>query len=278
MESPSELASLILRRVDGDAAALRSDFHRPRPIPTNYTIVDDLLPMAMAHRIHDAFPPVAAMRRLSSRREQKYTSKSLDDFDPLLTSIVFAFQDVRVVERIARLTDLRDVRADPDLYAGGISTMLAEDFLLPHIDNSHDRHQGLHRVLNLLYYVTPDWSEANGGGLELWDHETMERVEIAARFNRLVIMSTNDRSWHSVNTVIGPGARTCVSNYYYSPHPPGSRRTSHVTYFRGRPGRPVEQILMKVDGEFRTAIRRVKRRGLARSDVYDGSGRPGQSE
>ncbi len=145
------------------------------------------------------------MRRLSSRRERKYTSKSLDAFDPLLTSITFAFQDLRIVERVAELTGLADVRADPDLYAGGISTMLDDDFLLPHIDNSHDRHQDLHRVLNLLYYITPDWSEASGGGLELWDHEAKERVEIGARFYRLVIMSTNDRSWHSVNAVSGPG-------------------------------------------------------------------------
>ena len=53
-------------------------------------------------------------------------------------------------------------------------------------------------VLNLLYYVSPDWSHESGGNLELWDNgpEGQPR-EIVSRQNRLVLMATHKTSWHS---------------------------------------------------------------------------------
>ena len=74
-------------------------------------------------------------------------------------------------------------------------------FLNPHLDNSHDGEQKNYRVLNLLYYVSPDWKPEFGGNLELWDESVKKPVEIPSLFNRLVLMSTNDKSWHSVNEV-----------------------------------------------------------------------------
>jgi Rps23 Pro-64 3,4-dihydroxylase Tpa1-like proline 4-hydroxylase len=32
-------------------------------------------------------------------------------------------------------------------------------YLRPHLDNSHDKNRKRYRVVNLLYYVTPDWRE-----------------------------------------------------------------------------------------------------------------------
>jgi len=45
--------------------------------------------------------------------------------------------------------------------------MAKENFLNPHLDTSHDKNREMYRVLNLLYYVTPDWSHEQGGKLEL---------------------------------------------------------------------------------------------------------------
>ena len=90
-------------------------------------------------------------------------------------------------------------------------------FLNPHIDNSHDGDQKNYRVLNLLYYITPGWRSENGGNLELWDQKVTKPVEIPSLFNRLVLMSTNDKSWHSVNEVKADSRRCCISNYYFFP-------------------------------------------------------------
>lgn len=40
--------------------------------------------------------------------------------------------------------------------------MMGENqFSQPHLDNSHDNKRKLWRVLNLLYYVTPNWEQEN---------------------------------------------------------------------------------------------------------------------
>ena len=69
--------------------------------------------------------------------------------------------------------------------------MCNNDFLNPHIDNSHDASKKNFRRLNLLYYVSPEWVLNNGGNLELWDKKVEKFKTIIAKFNRLVVMKTD---------------------------------------------------------------------------------------
>jgi hypothetical protein len=190
--------------------------------------------------------------------------------NPLIRDALFGFQAPGVIEAVTAITGLRDMVGDPKLYAGGISAMTRGQFLDPHIDNSHDSEGRLYRVLNLLYYVTPEWRSENGGNLELWDEAVRERLEIPSLFNRLVIMETNQTSWHSVNRVRVNGRRCCVSNYYFSPHSPNGVEVSHITFFHGRPEQPLRRLLASADGHARTLLRRLIKRGLTKEDIYRG--------
>ena len=67
-----------------------------------------------------------------------------------------------------------------------------------------------YRVLNLLYYVTPDWQQEYGGKLELWDGLQQPCRTIHSKFNRLVIMVTNKTSLHSVSKINYQGQRCCI--------------------------------------------------------------------
>ena len=53
--------------------------------------------------------------------------------------------------------------------------MKKNQFLNPHLDNSHDKDRSRWHVLNLLYYVTPNWQEDFGGNLELWTNGLQEK-------------------------------------------------------------------------------------------------------
>lgn len=264
-----ELAHAIAERLRRDADTIREDFNRTRVVKTRYTAIDGLLPHDIAQEIRDAFPALAEMRLLDSFREKKYTSKSLDKFSPVVAEITMAFQDQRVIDAVSDITGIRDTVGDPLLYAGGISAMAEGHFLNPHIDNSHDYQQKNYRVLNLLYYCTPDWKPEYGGNLELWDETVSQAVEIPSLFNRLVLMETNDRSWHSVNQVKVDDLRCCVSNYYFSPHSPNGYETTHVTFFQGRPEQKLRRVVSTADGLLRTAVRKVVKGGLAKKDVYE---------
>ncbi|MGE3466850.1 MAG: 2OG-Fe(II) oxygenase [Pyrinomonadaceae bacterium] len=265
-----ELVNLILDRLVRDADLIEADFAGDKGVTARYTVIDDLLPDDVAKRIADAFPPTNQMRLMNSFRERKFTSKSLDEFDPLIADITFALQDERVIDLIARLTKIREPVGDPHLYAGGISAMTRGHFLNPHIDNSHDGEQKIYRVLNLLYYVTPDWRPENGGNLELWDENVTESVEIPSLFNRLILMATGNNTWHSVNEIRTVGTRRCVSNYYFSPHSPNGYETSHVTYFMARPEQKLRRIITKIDSDIRTLARQVKKSGFAKKDIFEG--------
>ena len=264
-----EIVKYIVERLEKDADQIRADFHNDKDIKTRFTTIDNLLPEDMARKIFIAYPSFDEMRLLKSFREKKYTSKTLDKFNPLISDITFAFQDEKVIDAVSKIAGLRDTIGDPQLYAGGISAMAKGHFLNPHLDNSHDYEQKNYRVLNLLYYCSPDWKAENGGNLELWDEDVRRCIELPSLFNRLVLMSTNDKSWHSVNQVKVDSVRCCVSNYYFSPHSPNGYETTHVTYFKARPEQIVRRIITKADSELRTLLRKVKKKGFSKKDLYE---------
>jgi hypothetical protein len=136
--------------------------------------------------------------------------------------------------------------------------MSSDHYLNPHPDNSHDIDRHNYRVLNLLYYVTPGWREEFGGHLELWDAGPGKpQRTLHSRFNHLVVMQTDERSWHSVSKVVHAGNRCCVSNYYFSPRPAGEDGSYHVTAFRGWPRQKAADLVMRADNALRLAVRKV---------------------
>ena len=268
-----ELVHLILGRLNCDAKHIAADFAAEKGVETHFCVIDDLLPLQTAQKIADAFPDGREMRLMKNFRERKYTTKSLDKFDPIIADITFAFQDERVINKVAEITGISDAVGDPHLYAGGISAMERGHFLNPHIDNSHDGDQKNYRVLNLLYYITPGWRAENGGNLELWDEKVTIPLEIPSLFNRLVLMATNARSWHSANEVKVEGTRRCISNYYFSPHSPNSYETTHVTYFMARPEQKMRRLVTRIDSDLRTVLRKVKKSGFAKKDIFESKSR-----
>ncbi len=248
-----EIAKHVMNRLEANFDPMRQAFSTPGRIPTCY--VDDVLPAPIAKRIFEAFPRNGRMAFKTSIKERKYVAAQMDLYNPLLEEAVYAFQDPRIVELLGQITGLDQIEPDSNLYAGGISAMQKGGYLKPHLDNSHDKERTRFRVLNLLYYVTPDWHEADGGALQLWDDGPGAAFrEIHSRFNRLVLMATNRTSWHAVSPVKGEGRRCCVSNYYFSPKSPDGQAYFHSTSFRGEPGEVVADTLMRADNAIRTAV------------------------
>ncbi|WP_397579782.1 2OG-Fe(II) oxygenase [Sphingorhabdus sp.] len=250
-----EIAEHIVQRVEAECVAAKQEWMNPLSTRTRSFKIDNLLPENVAREVYDLFPKDSRLwfeRR--SFREQKKTFAKLQHLDALIENVTDAFHHESVVAAIGKITGFPDLEPDPELYAGGISMMQQGDFLNPHIDNSHDKLRNRYRRLNLLYYVTPDWDQHNGGNLELWDDAVHKPFQIDALFNRLVVMETNRTSWHSVNPVLVPASRCCVSNYYFSAASPSCTQYYHVTSFLGRPTQPLRRVIGRVDNKFRQFI------------------------
>jgi Rps23 Pro-64 3,4-dihydroxylase Tpa1-like proline 4-hydroxylase len=262
-------AAIAARCQTATVSDARASYAKSGSIP--YFVIDDLLPSEMAQTIYRAFPRPSDMFERRSWREHKYVAAQMNRFDPQAEEALFAFHDPRVVELVARVTQLPELEADPRLYAGGISLMTEGNFLNPHLDNSHNNDRTRYRVLNLLYYVSPEWKTADGGHLELWPNGVKQTpLAVPNVFNRLVVMSTGPGSWHSVGAIRGAAPRCCVSNYYFSRLPLGGREYFRVTRFRGRPEQPFRDVFLRLDGQIRQAMRTIRPQGVvATRHIYN---------
>lgn len=257
------LINAIMGRLDGKVSL---QWAHPAPgTPTRSAVIDNLLPEDVTRAIYEAFPPNAeGFIVRDSFREKKRQAYDLSGLPALIADITYALQSKQVVDRIGELTGIPDLDGDPTLYAGGVSMMLPGDFLNPHIDNSHEATRRKYRRINSLFYVTPDWKTENGGHLELWNDAVTRPHVIESRFNRLVLMETNSRSWHSVSPVVAKaGARCCVSNYYFSEASPSGADYYHVTSFHGRPEQPFRRAWSTLDNNARLLARHMGMRRKA---------------
>ena len=257
----------ILQRLDAASEQIIAEWKNPEDTLTRHFYLDELLPRSDVEEIYAAFPRNGeGFFDRESFREKKRTSANLSDFNAILSDITYAMQDPRIVNKVSELCSMESIEPDPKLYAGGLSMMFPNDYLNPHIDNSHDGERSKYRRLNLLYYVSPDWSFDNGGNFELWNEERTIPKTIISHQNRLVVMETNKTSWHSVSKVNAERPRCCVSNYYFSETPDGDEYF-HVTSFLGRPEQPSRRYLGVLDNGLRNFISRTLKIGRGKNLV-----------
>ena len=256
------ISKLIYQNIKAQELALKEQFLASKN-QIGYFYLDALLPKEIALEIYNKFPKIAQTVARKTLREQKFTAYQMNAYDALLEEVVYAFQDKKVVQLISEICGIKELLPDANLYAGGLSLMRKDSFLNPHLDNSHDKDRENWRVLDLLYYVSPDWKSENGGNLELWPHGLQkQQLTIANKFNRLVVMATHQNSWHSVSKITENQVRCCVSNYYFSKEPLLPSDAFHITTFRGWPSEKLKDIVLQIDNKIRSGVRYLFKKGV----------------
>ncbi|MBQ0769234.1 MAG: 2OG-Fe(II) oxygenase [Bizionia sp.] len=260
-----KISDLIYAEILKNKEALTVQFNKTK-VDIGFFYIDNLLPQELAKHCFEVFPDPAEMRELKSIKEYKHVSAQMDKHHPLLEKVIYAFQDEKIVKLIGEICGIEKLYPDHSLYAGGLSVMSKDQFLNPHLDNSHDAEREKWRVLNLLYYVSPDWESANGGHLELWPEGPKRNpIILESKFNRLAVMATHQTSWHSVNKVTVPANRCCISNYYFSDVPLKESDSFHITKFRGRPHQTFTNLVLDVDANLRMLVRKVFKKGVRKN-------------
>src|SRR3982751_6762402 len=179
----NEMGQTVAEHIRAQSAGLKQMWREAQPV--KHFFIDDLLPANDAMKISRSFPDPDHLSLKSSLRERKRTGVEVNRYASCIGECLFAFQHPQVIEAIAEITGLEGLEADPSLYASGVSLMGKGDFLNPHIDNSHDGDRARYRLLNLLFYVSPDWQLENGGNLELWDEKIRQAHRVLSRVHRL---------------------------------------------------------------------------------------------
>ena len=260
-----KISDLIYAEILKNKVVLTIQFNKTKG-DIGFFYVDNLLPEELVKKCYDVFPNPSEMRELKSIKEYKCVSAQMDKHHPFLEKVIYAFQDEKIVKLIGEICGIEKLYPDHSLYAGGLSLMSKDHFLNPHLDNSHDAEREKWRVLNLLYYVTPNWDSVNGGHLELWpDGPKKNPIVLESKCNRLAVMATHQTSWHSVNKVTVSANRCCISNYYFSDEPLKESDSFHITKFRGRPHQTLTNLVLDVDASLRMLVRKVFKKGIRKN-------------
>ena len=254
-----EIASLIVKRFEEISIKKLQDEYRDSS-KINHIIIDDLLPLEISSNLDNYFPEKQNLSLISGPQEKKYVAVSWESKSNLVEECLYAFQDERIIKIISKICQIEDLNGDPELYAGGVSYMDKGCFLNPHIDNSHDRLREKYRRLNLLFYVSSSLNNSSdGGNLLLFPNGLkFDEINIPAKFNRLVIMRTDNKSIHAVNPIQSSNAiRKCISNYYFSLSSPLSFDYYHSTSFRGFSGEKFKDLYLRLNAKVRTSIKKI---------------------
>lgn len=252
------LIELIVNKLNENKDSLKSEFNRKHPISiARHFTLDNLLPDDIALSIRENFPPPRKMRLLHSYSELKMKYMHIKNTSNLLQDMHHAIQDPKVIAVIEDITGIKNQLPDTSRIAGGVSALLKGHYINPHLDHSHDIDKKFYRTVNLLYYISPNWKLENGGNFELWDSQVENRIIVPSLFNRLLVMETNQHSWHAVNSVVCNEPRRCVFNYYFSKQSPegveyfhGATSPFYNPLIRPRPEQKIRRVIARMKHAF----------------------------
>jgi hypothetical protein len=220
-----------------DASALHDQYAAAEPFP--HIALDGLFDDAELDTVLREFPSPRAMQWVSfdNALEKKlgfFHEKST--LAPAIRTFLNWMNSFEMLLWLERLTGIEGLIPDPYFGGGGLHQIERGGFLKVHADfNVHPKLK-LDRRLNMLVYLNRDWEESYGGHLELWSRDAREcRTRILPLFNRTVIFSTTDTSYHGhPHPLAAPEGTTrkSVSLYYYTAgRPEPERSPAHDTIF-----------------------------------------------
>jgi hypothetical protein len=203
-------------------------YQEARPFP--HVCIDDFLPPAVAEAILEVFPGPGDefWGTTAIRHERKLFSNRESDIPPRIRNVLYALNTETFLEFLEELTGIHGLIPDPYFTGGGMHQIVRGGKLDIHVDFNRHLYYGLDRRLNLLLFLNEGWREEYGGHFELWDEKERRcALRIAPIFNRCVIFSTSDRSYHG------------------HPHPlecPESRSRKSLALYYFSNGRPAGEV------------------------------------
>jgi hypothetical protein len=221
-----------------DPTPLAASYQSADPFP--HITIDGLFDEAELDAVVAEFPRPDATRWMAfdSPNEKKLGFfHEFSTISPVVRRFLDAMNGFEMLLFLEALTGIEGLIPDPYFGGGGLHQIEPGGYLKIHADFNIHPKLHLDRRVNLLVYLNRDWQEEWGGHLELWNADmSSRRQRIAPLFNRTVVFSTTDTSFHGHPHPLACPAgvtRKSVSLYYYTAgRPEDERSPAHDTIFR----------------------------------------------
>jgi Rps23 Pro-64 3,4-dihydroxylase Tpa1-like proline 4-hydroxylase len=220
---------------DANLEKLREAFLNAKPYP--HIAIENFLSEETARTLYENFPKASEMRRnYQGLNENKAEGSAFEAYHPAFGAMQRDIMDPEFLKKLEYITGIPGLIIPADHRGSGVHQGYNGSFLDVHVDFSVHPTLKLHRRLNLLIYLNPNWKEEYGGGIELWNADMTKLEKCYMPFyNRCVIFECNEVSWHGYDKITLPEteSRKSIFAYYYTDLTPGVRY--HDTIFKARP-------------------------------------------
>ena len=212
----------IAVRLEHIAEEFGPVYRAAKPFP--HIVLDGVLCDQVLDTVLDEWPGPTDVRWVEydddPREFGKRTSCHVGRFGPTTQRLLAEISSPFFLEFLSRLTGIPGLLPDPYFAAAGLFEVIDGGLLDIHGDFTINQRTGLDRRCNVLVYLNHDWTDANGGQLELWRARPLRREpSIVPIFNRMVIFDTKPNAYHGhPNPVRAPAGATrkAISAYYFT--------------------------------------------------------------
>ena len=238
------ISAEVLARKD----AIRDAFQGAKPF--KHACIEDFFPQAYAEELLREFPPFDPQAAINEfgKVGGKAVKTGLRSIGPAYDKLFSYLSSPPFLDAMSEMLGIPGLLFDPQMYGGGTHENLPGQELDPHVDFNYDQARNVHRRVNLLVYLNPEWEESWGGAIQLhsnprdWEHDQVKTFNCT--FNRCVVFETNEYSWHGFRRIQPPAekralSRKCISIYLYTKDRPQEEiAPAHGTFYVQRPMPP----------------------------------------
>ncbi len=238
--------SLIRPEVEAQSASLRQRFQAAQPFPS--LVVDGFFDPDFAQQLLQEFPGFDEKLALNEYGAvgRKAVRQSLPTIGPAYAKLDQLLQSGAFLDWLSAATGIPGLLYDPAYVGGGTHENLEGQDLDVHVDFNYHPTSQLHRRLNLIVFMNPEWEEAWGGCLQLhrnpWAAPEEDEIRtIVPLLNRMAIFETSEFSWHGFRRIALPEgkrhfSRRSIAVYFYTKERPADETApAHSTVYIQRP-------------------------------------------
>jgi Rps23 Pro-64 3,4-dihydroxylase Tpa1-like proline 4-hydroxylase len=145
---------------------------------------------------------------------------NIQDYMPAVWKMLSYYNSRLFLNFLEELTGIKELLPDWSFTGGGCHKTTNGGRLAIHTDYQKHSENSLHRRLNMLIYLNPNWQSNWGGSLQLVDYNSKETIKnIFPKFKRMVLFNTTNKSLHGhPEPIICPEdeARYSFALYYFT--------------------------------------------------------------
>jgi hypothetical protein len=207
--------------------------------PFSHLVIPNFLEPAFCQELLTQFPAFDEKKALNEMGlvGGKAVQERLEQIGPAYGKFDQTIRSAEFLELFSRITGIPNLLYDPEYVGGGTHENRHGQDLDVHVDFNYHPRLRLHRRLNLILFLNPEWREEWGGCLQLHKNpwlppEEDEVVTTLALMNYAVVFETTETSWHGFERIQLPAdrrnlSRKSIAVYFYTAERPAEQTAPH---------------------------------------------------